>query len=210
MFIVSLVSHISFSPNGKCKCVQRIYTWRKMQNKRLCYQGPCCRGWLLLSALLCVVLQLIRRSVVHTKMPNIFIVPPPFKETDGRTAWSQEESGGEACTLTPDCSFCYFHSISSIILYFFCGTNLREEPSSSSTFWRRVHDIWCETEAPPSPPPPTQSSPVWSSHVTFNNSEISLNKQLRRCERTRPPSCGHPCSLWHLGRPEGPNWTSLC
>lgn len=116
MFIVSLVSHISFSPNGKCKCVQSIYTWRKMQNKRLWYRGPCCRGWLLLSALLCVVL--IRRSVVHTKMPNIFIVPPPFKETDGRTAWSQEESGDEACTQTPGCSFCYLHSISSIFFFF--------------------------------------------------------------------------------------------
>lgn len=52
--------------------------------------GDCCsrRCW--------VVLQLIPRSVVHTKMPSIFIVPPPFKETDGRTAWSREESGDEA------------------------------------------------------------------------------------------------------------------
>lgn len=162
--------------------------------------GDCCsrRCWVWV---LSVVLQLIPRSVVHTKMPSIFIVPQPFKETDGRTAWSREESGDEARKrqISASVTFTAF-----LLFFYFVGqTWERKHPSAARS--GGVFVTFSVRQKLPPPFPPPQSSPVWSSHVTFNNSEMSWNKQLWRCERTHPPSCGHPCSLWHLGRPEGPN-----
>lgn len=155
MFLVCLVSHIL--SNEKCKCVQWVFIHEGTFRINGCSMGgPCCRGWLLLSALLCVVLQLISRSAVHTKMPNISITRQRLKrQAGGRRGGKHPAAARSAAVLLP--------------------FGVRQKL-----------------------PPPKRSLVVWSSHVTFNNSQISLHKQLWRCDT--PPN-----TLWRSGRPEEPN-----
>lgn len=151
MFIVSLVSHFSFSQNEKCKCVQSIYTWGNVQNKRL-YAGA------VLPWVTVALGAAVRRSAANPslggshKNAKHFHRPPPFKETDGRTAWSQPEPGDEACPQTPECSFCPFHSISS----FFC---VWDKPVRGNIQQQHVldvrwpHLVWDRSCQPPPPSP---------------------------------------------------------
>lgn len=129
--------------------------------------------------------------------------PLPFKETDVRPAWSQSEFGEakRAVFTAQDCGFCYFHCV------YFVEEACERNTSSLGTSWICPLAVWCETKGAAS-----LSSLVGSSHVTFNNSQISLHKQLQRCEGLPAADAPVASDVWGGQRSQISTnlWAPLC